>query len=337
MLETSVQDATSTEDDDVTNEAARGLRSSGMRDLGPDQMTRFREVERVFLDCVSARDYHEIRTPTIEPLHLYTSAGTLSPQALDRVYSFLDWDGWSGERVVLRPDATVAAARWYGERGANGVARVAYVQPVYRFAPEGDREVWQCGVELFGEAATFGDAELLLLARDFLATLGIENVSVELAHAGLVKTVLAAAGLDPVAQLQAYDRLLEGDTDALAVEQPQTATALRLLAQVDGSSAGYINNVRAAMLPAAPDAAGALDELQAAAAALDSAGVPYRVTAAAARNFEYYSGVTFRFRSGGRDCITGGRYDGLPEMIGGVAAPASGWAADLLRLAEVAS
>src|SRR5690606_24649544 len=193
---------------------------------------------------------------------------------LDRVYSFLDWDGWSGERVVLRPDATVAAARWYGERGANGVARVAYVQPVYRFTPEGDREVWQCGVELFGAPASEGDAELLTLARDFLTSLNIEDVTVELAHAGLVKTVLAAVGLDPVAQLEAYDRILDGDTSALVADYPQSATAMRLLANVDGNSVGYISNVRAAILPVAPDAASDIDELESAARALDAAGVP---------------------------------------------------------------
>ncbi len=321
----------------MPDDATRGLRSSGMRDLGPDDMTRFRNVERAFLDSVADHGFREVRTPTIEPLHLYTAAGTLSPQALDRVYSFLDWDGWSGERVVLRPDATVAAARWYGERGANGVQRIAYVQPVYRFEPEGDREVWQCGVELFGEPAPGGDTELLLLARDFLASLGLADLTAELAHAGLVRAVLASTSLDPVEQLQAYDRIVDGDTSMLAVDHPQSAAALRLLSEVDGTSTGYIGNLRAAILPVAPDAASDVDELEAAARALDEAGVPYRVVAATARNLEYYSGVTFRMRSGGRECITGGRYDGLPEMIAGIPAPASGWAADLLQLAEVAS
>jgi imidazoleglycerol-phosphate dehydratase len=32
---------------------------------------------------------------------------------LGKVYSFLDWDGWSGERVVLRPDVTISVARLY--------------------------------------------------------------------------------------------------------------------------------------------------------------------------------------------------------------------------------
>jgi histidyl-tRNA synthetase len=126
-------------------------------------MRRFRHVERRFLDVTEAAGYAEIRTPTIEPLHLFTATGSLSPQLLDRVYSFLDWDGWSGERVVLRPDGTVPAARWYEQRWQTSeAARLCYVQPIYRFVPgDGEREVWQLGVELFGLAAPEADAECL--------------------------------------------------------------------------------------------------------------------------------------------------------------------------------
>ena len=327
----------------------RGLRSAGMRDLGPEVMARFRRVERRFLEATAARGYLEIRTPTLEPLHLFTAAGTLSPQALDRVYSFLDWDGWSGERVVLRPDATVAVARWYAEQGvagpggpsAAGVRRVAYVQPAYRFAAEGEREVWQCGAELFGAPAAEADGELLLLARDFLAALDLGPLSCEIAHAGVVRAIFAAAGLSPIEQTEAYDRMLDGDTGIdgvaarLAAAHPDAAAALRLLSTVQGGAAGYVGNLRAALLPGVPAAAGALDELEAAARVLDGAGVPYRVRAGTARSFEYYSGVTFRMSAGGHECLSGGRYDGLAETVGGVAAPGCGWAADLLRLAEV--
>ena len=45
----------------------RDLRASGMRDLGPEEMERFRHVERVFLDVSARHDYQEIRTPTLEP------------------------------------------------------------------------------------------------------------------------------------------------------------------------------------------------------------------------------------------------------------------------------
>src|SRR5690606_12795692 len=111
---------------------------------------------------------------------------------LQRVYSFLDWNGWSGERVVLRPDTTVAVARWYGDQPNPGVERISYVQPVFRFAPEGEREAWQCGVELFGSREN-ADAELLTLAKVFLSKLGFEDLTVDLAHAGLARAAFAAA------------------------------------------------------------------------------------------------------------------------------------------------
>lgn len=317
----------------------RGLRSQGMRDLGPEEMARFRALERVFLETTAAAGYREIRTPSIEPLHLYSASGTLSPQALERVYSFLDWNGWSGERVVLRPDTTVAVARWYGDLPGGGAERVSYVQPAFRFAPEGEREVWQCGVELFG-SADGADGELLTLAERFLSAAGVPDLTVEVAHAGLARAAFAAAGLSPAEQLTAYDRMLEGDpnlTAELAAAHPEGAAAVRLLADVDGSSVGYVANLRAAMPSVIPGAEAALADLEGAARALDGAGVTYRILAGTARNFEYYTGLTFRFRSGDATVLSGGRYDRLAETLGGPSAPACGWAASILDLIEVAS
>lgn len=313
-------------------------RSSGMRELDPEAMRRFRAVERRFLEVTSERGFEEIRTPTIEPLHLYTTAGALSPQALDRAYSFVDWDGWSGERVVLRPDATVPAARWFGN-SSRSEARVSYVEPVYRFEPgDADRELWQCGVELFGPGAAEGDPELLRMALELLTALGLEDLRVDLAHAGLIRAVLASAGLDFAEQLSSYDRMLEGDQsliEELTAAQPDGAAALRLLADVDGDSTGYVANLRTTMLPVVPAAEQALAELEGIATALDAAGAMYRILPGTASNFEYYSGVTFRVTANGNECISGGRYDGLTESVGGSSVPASGFAASLSQLAEV--
>ena len=315
-------------------------RSPGMRDLGPAAMRRFRAAEARFLEVAAGAGYAEIRTPTVEPLHLFTGAGALSPRMLDRVYSFLDWDGWSGERVVLRPDSTLPAVRWREERADGGASRLCYVQPVYRFAPGGgQREQWQCGVELFGLAAPEGDAELLRLALGLLSALGAGGVSAELSHGGLVREALAATGLDAAAQLAARDRLLEGDEAViaeLAGAHPSQAPALRVLLGVAGEGAGYLANLRAALTAAVPAAEGPIAELEAAARALGEAGCPFRVAAAATGNFEYYTGVTFRFLAGGAERLRGGRYDGLAETIGGRADAASGFAADLLGLAELA-
>ena len=81
-------------------EGSRSLRSPGMRDRDSVYMAHFREIERTFLEVSETAGFKEIRTPTLEPLHLYTTAETLTPKTLEEAYSFVDWDGWSGERVV---------------------------------------------------------------------------------------------------------------------------------------------------------------------------------------------------------------------------------------------
>ena len=51
-----------------------------------------------------------------------------------------------------------------------------------------------------------------------------------------------------------------------------------------------------------------LDSSQLFQSALDGVGVPYRILAGTARNFEYYTGITFRFLSGDRTVLVGARH-----------------------------
>src|SRR4030042_520831 len=150
-------------------------RCKGTRDLLLQDMAKFRKIEAEFRDCCLGWGYQEIRTPVLEYLHLFTPAGTLSPEMLGRVYSFLDWDGWSGERVVLRPDSTIPAARLYTESlEGGGAVKLFYIQNVFRFcAGDESREDWQCGVELIGDSQPQGDVELILLGREVLARPGL--------------------------------------------------------------------------------------------------------------------------------------------------------------------
>jgi histidyl-tRNA synthetase len=301
-----------------------------MRDLLPPEMARFRRVEQAFLAACRSWGYREVRTPTIEQLHLFTAAGTLSPQMLHRVYSFLDWDGWSGERVVLRPDGTIPAARLYTEHLRDaGPARLCYVQNVFRFA-SGDetREDWQCGVELIGAGGQRADLELVLLGLHVLDSLGFASPEVVVSHAGLVRAVLARTGLAPEEQGASYDRLLDGDLGVIAEVEarlPELNAPLHLLFDVAGSGRGYLANVRQALVPALPELEAPLSELDAVVAALEALDRSCRVQAALARSFEYYSGPVFRFLIDGAEAGGGGRYDELLGLLARSPAPASGF------------
>ena len=315
------------------------LRCRGMRDLLPEEMALYRFAEERFARVCSEWGYAEIRTPTIEYLHLFTAAGTLSPQMLGRVYSFLDWDGWSGERVVLRPDATIPAARLYVENRPSGdSARFFYVQNVFRFS-SGDesREDWQCGVELIGNPAPAGDVELILLGKAVLQALGLGAVAVGLSHAGLARAVLAQTGLAPEEQVACYDRLLDGDLTVLGeieARLPDLKAPLRLLFDVKGGAEAYLSNLRGAFAAAVPAIAAPLDELATVSETLARLDCPHEIEPTLVRNFEYYTGPVFEFRAAGSRLGGGGRYDGLIGLVGGDSVPASGFA---LSLREVVS
>lgn len=306
-------------------------RCKGTRDLMPQDMARFRHIERVFTNCCLSWGYQEIRTPTLEYLHLFTSAGTLTPSMLGRVYSFLDWDGWSGERVVLRPDGTIPAARLYVESLAQQpIARLFYVANVFSFEETGQemRERWQCGAELIGSAQAQGDAELILLALEALSELGIEQIEIRLSHAGMIKGLLNGLDLGIEEQADLLDRFLAQDAKALSEIEtsfPELGKTLNLLFGLKGTGPGFLGNLKD-ILGAFPAVMPAIEDLARIADVLDAMRQGYQIDLASARGFEYYTGVIFQFYSSARRIGSGGRYDELISLIGGDKIPASGFA-----------
>lgn len=314
------------------------MRTRGMRDLLPRTMLRFRRVERAFCDAMAAWGYEELRTPTLEHLHLFTSAGTLSPQLLHKVYSFLDWDGWSGERVVLRPDATIPAARVYNERMAGSVAKFYYVANVFRFAAGDEpREQWQLGAEVIGETWPGGDIELIAAGRRVLASLGIGEVRVRLSHTGVLRALLDRAGFPPEEQAEQYDKLLDGDLSVMRELErrlPELQASLHLLTGVRGGGTAYIANLRAAFASVTPALGRALDELEQVALAVAALRCPFEIDLTMVRDFEYYTGPVFRFAlDDGTDLGGGGRYDALVRD-GGRTTPACGFGLSLDQLIQ---
>jgi len=307
-----------------------------MRDLLPDEMARFRRIEQVFRDACRAWGYAEIRTPTIEHLYLFTSFGTLSPQLLGRVYSFLDWDGWTGERVVLRPDATIPVARLYREQLTGHPAKLAYVTNIFRFS-SGDepREIWQCGAELIGQSWPYGDLEQIAMALYAVRTLGIRGVKLCLSHTGVLRALLAQAGFAFDQQAELYDRILDGDTNVIRdieARLPALGPGLRLLTSVQDADVGFIANLRSAFIPAVPGMAAPLDELELIARSATLAGMPIEVSVTDVRDFEYYTGPVFRLSRGDITLASGGRYDRLISGRDDRPQPACGFALHMDRL-----
>ena len=316
------------------------LRCQGMRDLLPGEMTRLRRVEGVFSSICRSWGYQEVRTPTVEHLWLFTTVGTLSPQMLSRIYSFLDWDGWSGGRVVLRPDGTIPTARLYVESlSEQEVAKLFYMQNVFRFADGDDsRENWQCGAELMGDTQPQGDVELALVGLETLSRLGLGSVQLCLSHPGILREILAKANFAQPERLRLYDRILDGDMTAFSEVQerlPQVAASFAILLAEEGEGLAYLSNLRAAFAGAIPELEGPLDELAMVAGVLSQMGCDCKIAVALVRNFEYYTGPVFTYSVGNDEVGGGGRYDSLLALVGGKPKPASGFALDGSLLAQM--
>jgi histidyl-tRNA synthetase len=319
----------------MTNQKCKGA-----RDLLPKDIEAFRYIEDVFRKSCLSWGYQEVRTPTLEYLHLFTAAGTLTPSMLGKVYSFLDWDGWSGERVVLRPDGTIPVARLYIENlPQNEIARLFYITNVFAFEETGkeNRERWQCGVELIGSDKPASDIELMLLALETVQKLGISDIQVQLSHAGVLKALLDELSLSPEDEVKLLDQILDGNWQVLTEVKSKDSEIGRLVSSfldLQGKTSGFLENMKA--MPQIPiDLKAALDNFAEITALLDALGCRYQIDITSTRDFEYYTGLCFQLSAKGQKIGSGGRYDNLIPLIGGQKTPACGFALYLESLGNL--
>jgi histidyl-tRNA synthetase len=252
-------------------------------------MKVFRLIEGAFRDGCLKWGYEEVRTPTLEYLYLFTSIGTLTPGMLGKVYSFLDWDGWSGERVVLRPDGTIPVARLYIDSMARKeLAKLFYVTNVFIFEETGKeaRENWQCGAELIGVGSTAADVELMVMALEILRRLGLKGIELRLSHAGLIRALLAKLELSPEEQARIFDQILDGNTGVIAKLKPGEAErreALSLLLGRKGKSSGFLKNLGALFAQNLPELELSLDNFINVVELLEALGYDYQIDIASGR------------------------------------------------------
>jgi len=310
----------------------KNQKCKGMQDLLPADMLRFRRIEDVFRSCCRNWGYQEVRTPTLEYLYLFTATGTLTPGMLGKVYSFLDWDGWSGERVVLRPDGTIPVARLYIDNlSGQESARLFYVTNIFAFEGTGkkNRERWQCGAEFFGGAKFAPDVEIILLAEEVIRKLDMGKVKLQLSHAGLVKALLKELKLSPAEEAKITDRILEGDWGALTAAKatnPEQERLMTALLSLKGKSSSFLRNVKASFPKASPDFKSSLEDFLSITTLLDGLGHSYEIDMTAMHGFEYYTGICFQLLAAGEKIGGGGRYDKLVPLMNGGDIPACGFA-----------
>jgi len=182
----------------------RSLIPIGTATLLPQTAQRVRKLEDQLLAYLARWGYQEIILPTFEYFDIL-SVG-LAQEVLDQCYKFADRT--SGRMLVLRPDATAQIARMVamGLGGESLPLRFSYRTTVFRYELEHrgrDREVFQVGIELLGNATYQGDAEVVTMLAGLLEQVGLPEWKISLGHVGFFKALLSRSGLSPSGRKQA--------------------------------------------------------------------------------------------------------------------------------------
>jgi histidyl-tRNA synthetase len=301
--------------------------SPGTRDILPPESARWRRFQQLFADTVEPAGYGHIIPPMFEDLGVFLRVGETTEIVTKEMYDFEDK---GGRRVALRPEQTASVCRAFVEHRPVTPWKVWYGGPNFRYEKPQQgryRQFDQVGIEALGADDPHLDAEVIALATEFYARLGLRSVRLSINSLG------DSGDRDRYsAALRAH---FSAHHDALSAEGKATLerNPLRVLDSKREQDA--------ALVAAAPRMADHLSDAAAAhfaqvQAALRAASVEFVVDDRLVRGLDYYRRTTFEFVSpalaGAHTAIGGGgRYDGLVAELGGPETPGIGFALGLDR------
>jgi histidyl-tRNA synthetase len=306
----------------------------GMNDIAPPVSAHWEWLEDTLRSLMRRYGYRNVRTPIVEPTALFVRGlGEVTDIVEKEMYSFED--RLNGEQLTLRPENTAGVVRAAVEHSMlyDGGKRLYYMGPMFRHErPQRGRyrQFHQFGAEALGFAGPDVDVELIVLACDLWAELGLEGIELEINSLGQPAERQAhRAAL--ISYLEQHAHLLDEDAKRRLHSNP-----LRILDTKNPAMQAMVNGAPHLM---AFLGAESLDHFNRLRALLDVQGITYRINPRLVRGMDYYNLSVFEFvttqlGSQGTVCA-GGRYDGLFEQIGGKAAPAVGWALGMERILEL--
>ena len=252
----------------------------------------------------------EIRTPIFEATELFArGVGDTTDIVNKEMYTFEK----SERSLTLRPENTAGVVRSFIENGMHRLSapvKLWYKGPMFRYErPQAgrQRQFHQVGVEVFGIKQATADAEVILMAVNYLKALGLNDLSVELNSLGCPEC-------REVFKTKLKEVLKE-------CKEIYAKPEIQAIIQSDFICEECSNH---------------FEELK---GYLDKLGVNYSINKLLVRGLDYYNRTVFEIKSnnlGSQNAVCGGgRYDSLDKNLGGEDTPAIGFAMGMERLASL--
>ncbi len=301
---------------------------TGMHDVLWPESVRWEDAVVRFAGLAEGAGYGLALTPIIEHESVFNRGiGEKSEVVGKEMYVFEDRDG---QLMALRPEGTASVARAFVQHHPVPPWKAWYVAPLFRHErPQQGRyrQHYQLGVEALGVADADLDVEVVALAHDFFAGLGLLQVTLKLHSMGdgvckpgyvALLAEFLAARVDQLCPAHRA-RHLENPLRVLDCKTPEcraaTENAPHFLDHLCDECAAHFARVRQG---------------------LDALGVTYTIDHRLVRGFDYYTRTTFEFAAEALDAAQngiggGGRYDGLVEVLGGDPTPGIGFGIGIER------
>ena len=305
----------------------------GTRDILPEETPLWQHLELITQSTLKNAGYKEIRVPIFEHTELFKrSVGETTDIVNKEMYTFADK---SDRSLTLRPEGTAGVVRAYMHGSLHRQTqpvKLWYLGPMFRY--EGtqtgrQRQFHQVGLEAFGSAGPLIDAEVIVVALEYLKRAGLTDFDLQLnsigcpvcrpAYRELLRSTLAPKLASLCADCQ--DRFQRNPLRMLDCKSKHCQAQYQ---DVPASLDHLCNECQAHW--------GGLISL------LEQERISYLVNKRLVRGLDYYTRTVFEVvsrdsRLGAQSTIlAGGRYDNLVEMFGGPPTAAVGWALGLERL-----
>ena len=299
----------------------------GTKDMLPQDAYKWHSVENKFREIAKFYGRREIRTPMFEHTDLFLrGVGDTTDIVQKEMYTFND----KGNRsITLKPEGTAPVVRAFIENRLFNEAqptKLYYAIPCFRYenVQKGRlRQFHQFGTEVFGSKEPSMDAEVIAFAMEFLKSLGLKSLSLNINNLG-------CPNCRPKYN-EALKKFLEENYDDLCglCQSRFEKNPMRILDCKNKNCGEITKNAPIILDYMCEECDTHFTEVK---KYLDALNIPYTVDPGIVRGLDYYTKTIFEILNDDFTVCGGGRYDRLIEQLGGPEMPAVGFGLGIERL-----
>ena len=299
----------------------------GTKDMLPQDAYKWHFVENKFREIAKFYGMREIRTPMFEHTDLFLrGVGDTTDIVQKEMYTFND----KGNRsITLKPEGTSPVVRAFIENRLFNEAqptKLYYAIPCFRYenVQKGRlRQLHQFGTEVFGSKEPSMDAEVIAFAMEFLKSLGLKSLSLNINNLG-------CPNCRPKYN-EALKKFLEENYDDLCglCQSRFDKNPMRILDCKNKNCGEITKNAPIILDYMCEECDSHFAEVK---KYLDILNIPYTVDPGIVRGLDYYTKTIFEILNDDFTVCGGGRYDRLIEQLGGPEMPAVGFGLGIERL-----